>query len=194
MLATNAQPKPIRLETERFLLRTLRQDDATQVFVDWFADAEVMIPTNRRPAKITRESLAKYIASRDGINELYIGIFERRSGRHVGNYMVLRDRAERTATIHVIIGDRAFWGDKVILETRPALLDYFFRSRGVEKAIGTPPARNFPAVFNYKAEGWRLEGVLKGHLKSKSGKGRLDQFQFGLLKDEWLAMRNEQQS
>ena len=151
-----------------------------------------MIPTNRKPTAINRESLARYIASTDGINDFYIGIFERESGKHVGNYMVNRNRDERTAYIHVMIGDRAFWGDKVVLETRPALLDHFFRLGGVEKFIGTPPARNFSAVFNYKAEGWRLEGVLKGHLKSNFGKGRLDLYKFGLLKDEWLIMRSDQ--
>jgi ribosomal-protein-alanine N-acetyltransferase len=77
----------------------------------------------------------------------------------------------------------------VVNEVRAALLDEFFERRGTEKASGTPLARNFPAVFNYKAQGWRLEGVLKGQCKSVVDGSRLDQYQFGMLRDEWRARK-----
>ena len=40
----------------------------------------------------------------------------------------------RTASLNVIIGDKSFWGRKVVLETRAALLDHLFRN-GTEKAV-----------------------------------------------------------
>jgi len=138
------------------------------------------------------ENLARTIAERVGSDSFYIGIFELKSGKHIGNYLVDRDPEERTALFHVMIGDKEYGGKKGVSETRPVLLDHFFRFGGVEKAVGTPPARNFPAVFNYKTEGWRMECVLRGHLRSRLGKGRLDQYQFGLLKEDWLAMRKDQ--
>ena len=70
-------------------------------------------------------------------------------------------------------------------EARAALLDEFFDRRGIEKATGMPFARNFPAVFNYKAQGWRHEGTFRGHAIAVDGSARLDQFQFGLTKAEW---------
>ena len=47
----------------------------------------------------------------------------------------------------------------MVNEAREALLDEFFNNRGIEKAVGMPFARNFSAVFNYKAQGWHHEGT-----------------------------------
>jgi RimJ/RimL family protein N-acetyltransferase len=80
----------------------------------------------------------------------------------------------------------------VVNETRAALLDEFFNKRGIEKATGMPLARNFPAVFNYKAQGWRHEATLRAHSVSASDNSRLDQYEFGLTSNEWQQMRGSQ--
>ena len=183
--------KPVRLLTSRFLLRTLRPQDVTPSLLAWIADREVMEPINQKPVRLTAERMAGIIASCDGVEDTYIGIFERKSSTYIGNYMLHFDWIELTVTFDVLIGDKSYWGKKVVLETRPALLDHVFKC-GFEKAVGRPPARNFASVFNYKKEGWRLEGVLKGHLRHRYGSGRLDQYQFGLLKSEWTALRQEE--
>jgi [ribosomal protein S5]-alanine N-acetyltransferase len=77
----------------------------------------------------------------------------------------------------------------VVNETRAALLDEFFNNRGIEKASGMPFARNFPALFNYKAQGWHHEGTFRDHCLSVADGSRLDQYQFGLTKAEWRDMR-----
>ena len=184
--------KPIRLVTKRFILRTLRPEDVKKPFLDWVADPEVMGPLNQEVDEDPRREVwAASIANCDGINDFQIGIFTRRTGDFIGTYYVTMDRENQNGLFSVMIGDKNYWGEKVILETRPVLLDHFFLQRGMEKAVGRPPARNFPSVFNYKAEGWRLEGVLKKQLKPVGGGSRLDQLEFGLLKDEWLALRQE---
>jgi RimJ/RimL family protein N-acetyltransferase len=93
----------------------------------------------------------------------------------------------------VLIGDKAYWGQRTVLETRSALLDRLFRRMEIEKAVGMPMARNFPAIFNYRAQGWELEGVLKEHRVGAHRKGRLDQLQFGMTKAAWVARRKDRQ-
>lgn len=183
-------PRLLKLETERWLLRTLVPADASERWCGWVADPEVMGPVNTAPRTMTRAELAAYIARFDQETRLLIGIFERASGLHIGFYQVDLNPRHRTASLNVIIGDKSFWGRKVVLETRAALLDHLFRN-GTEKALGAPLARNFPAVFNYKAQGWRLEGILKGQCRPMYGGPRLDQYQYGLLKDDWIAMRRK---
>ncbi|MFO1235919.1 MAG: GNAT family protein [Alphaproteobacteria bacterium] len=184
------RPRPIRIETERWLLRTLVPADASERWCGWVADPEVMGPVNTPPRTMSRAELAAYIARFDQETRLLIGIFDRANGLHVGFYQIDVSPTHRTAAFNVIVGDKSYWGRKVVLETRAALLDHLFRG-GVEKATGAPLARNFPAVFNYKAQGWRLEGILKGQCRPMYNGPRLDQYQFGLLKDEWIAMRKK---
>ena len=145
-----SKPKPIRLITDRFILRSLRPDDAGRPYIDWMADPEVMTPLNQKPRTLTRDDVLGAILARDGFNDFLIGVFARKPSKFIGVYFVAADWSNRTVTFNVMIGDKSYWGNNVILETRAALLDHFFDVLGAEKAIGQPPARNFPSVFNYK--------------------------------------------
>jgi RimJ/RimL family protein N-acetyltransferase len=181
--------RPLHLTTDRFLLRNLTANDASELYLAWAADSDVMGPLNVKPVRMTRAQLAAYISGFDGVTRFLVGIFFRAEKLHIGFYMVEVDSVHDVASFNVVIGDKEYWGKKVVLETRPALLDHFFNERGIEKIIGLPLARNIPAIFNYKAEGWRLEGVFKAHRKSMATGKRLDQMQFAMLKDEWRARR-----
>ncbi len=193
MPPTDKKPVPVRLTTERFLLRSLEPGDATERFAAWLADPEVMKPLNKPSSQLTVQQLQGIILACDGINTFQIGIFERRSKTHIGNFYVYLDNVHQLATFDVLIGDTGFWGSKVVNECRAALLDHFFRVRGVEKVIGRPLARNFSSVFNYKTQGWHLEGILKSHWKSFYGEGRLDQYKFSMLKDDWRSRQKANQ-
>jgi RimJ/RimL family protein N-acetyltransferase len=186
-----APPKgrPILLETERFALRSLKPSDASERWQNWAKDPEVMGPLNARTREMSREYLANYASSFDNSNRYLIGIFEKAKGLHIGFFIVEVDHAHRVATFNVVVGDKTWWGKAVVNEARAALLDEFFDKRGIEKACGVPLTRNFPAVLNYKAQGWRHEGTLHGQRLSSADGSRLDQYQFGLLRDEWHRIR-----
>jgi RimJ/RimL family protein N-acetyltransferase len=189
------QPPPVRstmlrIDTERFTLRTHVPGDASERWASWLMDIEVMGPVNTELRQLSVDDLKRYIQRFDQEIRLLIGIFDKATKLHIGFYQIDRNPYHRTAKLNVIIGDKSYWGRKVVLETRAALLDHLFAT-GTEKAIGSPLARNFPAVFNYKAQGWRLEGIMKGQVRHMSSNARLDQYEFGLLKDEWIALKKK---
>jgi RimJ/RimL family protein N-acetyltransferase len=178
------------VSTERFVLRTVTQADASDRWCGWSGDPEIMDPLNVPTRRMSREELVRYIARADGENTLLIGVFTRAMSQQIGFYLIEVNRMHMTANFNLVIGDRQYWGKNVVNETRAALLDELFERRGIEKAYGMPLARNFPAVFNYKAQGWRLEGLLRGQCRSVKDGTRLDQYQFGMLREEWRARRS----
>jgi RimJ/RimL family protein N-acetyltransferase len=188
-MALRPAGQPIDIETPRFWLRTLRAADASTRWQGWGKDPEIMGALNAPTRALDVGYLAKYAASFDNEHRHLIGIFEKAAGSHVGFFIIEIERMHRCATFNVVIGDKGWWGKGVVNETRAALLDHFFEQRSIEKAIGTPLARNFPAVFNYKAQGWRHEATLRGHRVSVTDNSRLDQYQFGLLRDDWRKLR-----
>jgi RimJ/RimL family protein N-acetyltransferase len=177
----------VDLETERFRLRSLQSFDASEAWLSWAADPEVMGPLNMVPQRMSRQNLVEYIAQFDDLYRFLVGIFVKQTKRHIGFFMIDVNSMHRNAAFNVLIGDKEYWGQSVINEARAALLDYFFKRRDIEKAYGTPLARNFSAVFNYKTQGWRLEGILREHCRSVVDGGRLDQYQFGITRAEWLS-------
>ena len=181
--------RPIKLETERFVVRSSTPADASERWCDWSGDPEIMGPLNVPARRMTKLDLQRYIANFDDDNAYLISVFTKAMSQQAGFFMVETNKQHATANFNLVIGDKQYWGKGVVNEVRAALLDEFFTHRGIEKAYGTPLARNFPAVFNYKAQGWKLEGVLRGQCKSIVDGSRLDQYHFGMLKTDWQARK-----
>ena len=92
----------------------------------------------------------------------------------------------------MVIGERDYWGQNVVIETRRVLLEFLFNTVGVHKVVGRPHGRNFSSIFNYKAMGFVCESVLREQMRSiQEGHDRLDQLTFGLLKAEWDTRKAE---
>jgi [ribosomal protein S5]-alanine N-acetyltransferase len=185
--------RPVELKTERFRLRSLRPADASERWLGWLKDPDVMHPTNAPVRHMTRTELARYIASFDNYARYLIGFFDKASGLQIGFAWIDVDRPHDTATFNMIIGEKSFWGRGVVNEVRAALLDYFFDKLGMAKVCGGPLSRNFPMIFNYKAQGWIHEGTLRGHFRSVVDGSRLDQLRFRFLPHEWRAAREKAQ-
>jgi [ribosomal protein S5]-alanine N-acetyltransferase len=184
--------RPVELQTERFNLRSLKPSDASERWIGWAKDPDVMGPLNAPVTRMTWQDLANYIATSDNTTRYLIGIFDKESKIQIGFFMVDADQTHLHVTFNIVIGEKSWWGKGVVNEARQALLDHFFEQRGMEKACGLPLARNFPAIFNYKAQGWRHEGTLRGQCRSVADGSRLDQFQFGMLRDAWRALKAKQ--
>lgn len=177
--------KPVSLSTPRFNLRSLTPADVSDRWCEWSNDPQVMEPLNVATRRLSKDELRRYIARFDNDNSYLIGVFTKAMSQHIGFYAVEVSKAHATGSFNLVIGDKHHWGKGVVNEVRAALLDEFFENRGVEKAYGVPLARNFPAVFNYKAQGWKLEGVFRGQCKSITDGARLDQYHFGMLRSDW---------
>lgn len=179
---------PLGLESENFFLRSMTPTDITNRYIDWAKDAELMENLNAPPREIDREQLTRYLKRFNNRTSYHLGLFSKDSGLHVGFYTVFIDPRARTAQTNVVIGDRDFWGKGVVLETRAVIIDFLFDRLGIERIWGSPFERNFPSIFNYKAQGFVCEGVLRRHGVRVNGE-RVDQYIFGLLRDEWRARK-----
>lgn len=101
------------------------------------------------------------------------------------------DPVHRCGETSVVIGDQAYWGKNVVIEARTALLNFLFDRVGLHKILGRPHGRNFSSIFNYKAQGFRCEGILKEQMRSIKDGERLDQLIFGITKKEWYEKRQD---
>ena len=178
--------QPLRLETERFVLRSLRPEDICERMVKWINDPEIMAYVAPRGTRVTAGQLKAQTRRADNSSSFFLGVFCRDPDLLIGNYRINCSMPNRSAETTVVIGDRDYWGKRVVIETRAAILEFLFGRLEIEKVTGHPFVRNFPAVFNYKAQGFRCEGVFLKHVRLRDG-SRLDQYAFAMLREEWLA-------
>ena len=178
--------QPLRLDTEHYIVRSMQHGDVCEDYLVWTKDEEIMTGVNSAPSNLTIEDLHKYIDRFNNKTSFHFGVFLKETGRLIGFYSCYWDRRHNLASTNVVIGDKAYWGKGAVLETRDAIIDFLFDRLKVGKIWGNPMARNVPSVFNYRAQGFRCEAVLRRHRISPTGE-RVDQFMFGLFPEEWAA-------
>lgn len=181
--------QPLRIDTERFTLRSLTPADATVTYVSWWNDPEVQAGLNFLPRHWDRQRAMQHIAQFDNRTGFHLGIFCKDTGRLIGFFAAFPNPNTKVAKTNVVIGEKDYWGKGVVQEIRPPMLTFLFAGMGMEKVKGEIQGRNYPSIFNYKKQGFTCEGILRKELVHYSGEGRTDVFIFGLLREEWEAQQ-----
>ena len=177
--------KVLKLETERFKLRSLSIADATDTYISWWNDAEVQEGLGGKPRGWGKVQAQRHIAKFNNRNNFHLGIFCKEDELHIGFIAVFLEAAQ-VAKTNSVIGNKEFWGQGVVLEVRDRVLQFLFEDLETFKVVGQVDARNISSVFNYKAQGFSTEGVLRQQITAADGT-RHDQIHFGLLREEWQA-------
>ena len=180
--------EPLQLETERFRLRSLTPADATPAYVSWWNDPEVQEGLNFAARGWDRQRAIEHISQFNNRTAFHLGIFCKDTDRMIGFFAAFPNLRTRVAITNIVIGEKDFWGKNVVQEVRARMLSFLFEVMGMEKVKGEIKGRNYPSIFNYKAMGFTCEGVLRNDIPRFDG-GRTDVFIFGLLRDEWEAMK-----
>lgn len=176
--------KSLRLDSGEFYLRSLTEDDITPQYIAWMNDPDILAFINSRNRKNNYDTIHAYVKRHDNCSNFHLGIFVKETDEHIGNYSIHCDENNKTAITHVLIGDKNWWGKAVVLKTREMVLSFLFDERNFFKVCGTPLSKNIPAVFNYKKQGFVVEGILKNQVLLKDG-SRCDVVQFALFRDDF---------
>lgn len=183
---------PARLETERFIVRSMRAKDITDDYLKWIADPDLMRNLNTATMRKTREQEAERLKGYDNTSTFQFGVFVKPEGELIGFYQLRIDRNHKLAELSVVIGNRDWWGRNAVVESRRAIIDFLFGRMKLEKIWGMPQTRNFAAIANYRKQGFRLEGILRAHNENAyDRRKRLDFAVFSLLRSDWERQREK---
>jgi RimJ/RimL family protein N-acetyltransferase len=189
---TGWKPKqPVRLETARFRLVSLSQREAARRSLAWTEDADFMGGMEAPHGGWLRRRWRRRLPRANDKTNFCIGIIDKADGRLLGIHTV--QFGGDVAFIGVMVGDKKWWGQGVVLETRIELLRFLFEEAGAERVWGTPYGRNLPSIYNYQRLGFIYEGAMRQHRKGLAG-GRVDMPIFGLMREEWLARQKNRNS
>ncbi len=175
----------IAFETERFRVRSLKASDASERYLGWIADPENMEPLNMPARRLSLAELRKHIGGFDNRARFLLGMFDKQSNLHFGIYLVNVLALHRIARLQYLIGDGDFRKTGAFRETASALVGHLFKRHGIEKITAQVNVGNQASADGLKAIGFRVEGKMKGEIRSHKGDGRIDQLFFGVLKSEW---------
>jgi ribosomal-protein-alanine N-acetyltransferase len=180
----------VHIETERFVLESTTRLQATLLTYPWTTDPEIMNPLGYPAGTWTFRKWYREHKKYNNRRRFFLSIRPKGETKAIG-YEAPEVTTAGVARLTVVIGDRAWWGQSVVAETRPAVLDFLFDTVGCQRAWGMPAARNVPSVFNYQRLGFMTEGTMRQQSVNPAT-GRLrDTIIFGMLSDEWRELRKK---
>ena len=145
-----------QFDTDRFFLRRLKLEDATNTYLEWMKDPTVVrfIPSVRHVTQIN--SINSYIQTcNQSENIKLFGIFVGTSSMHIGNIKFdVNVEGCTYAIVSILLGNSSWRGKGVFVEIFQKLSKYFYIKYSIKDFyLGVDP-ENIMAIKSYKKAGF----------------------------------------
>jgi len=151
----------MQLETKRFYLKNLNVEFANEEYLSWLKNITINRALDVDGKNQTLKTLSEYISFHDNINNFLFGIFVKRNNKLIGPHSFRFFPKSKVASVGVMIGNQDYWGRGVPLETRARILDWAFNDMDCNKVKAGCYSINYPAIYNFKRQKWKIEKVIK---------------------------------
>jgi RimJ/RimL family protein N-acetyltransferase len=189
MPPSNFPKRKIWVDGEKYILRTITVDDASDRWAGWMADPEACFMLNAAPAKMTRQDLVTYIKSFDERSRFLVGIFEKATGKHLGFLRVDVNHATGQFLVSMLIGEAEDRNSGVTNAVTIPFRDYFFETMDLKVMLATALAHNRPIIHYLYATGWTLDRTIERHVKSNLDDRMFDLCFFSQTREAWRAWK-----
>ncbi len=146
-----------QIETRRLLMRPLETSDVGDTYLNWFKDPDVNRFITAAVASPSREDLENFIlARRNRKDVLFLGIFLRETGEHIGNIKFEPlDQQAGYAILGILIGDSDWRGKGIAREVIEASCNWLARHCHLRKIYLGVDRRNYSAIYAYQKIGFQ---------------------------------------
>ena len=148
----------VLIQTERFLLRTLAEEDVSDRYLAWLRNDEALSFITAAKRTSTLSSLREYVRTHSARPDtLFLGIFGKDNNLHVGNIKYQPVNSQKGyAVMGVLIGDPAYRGLGVASETVKESAIWLKRHRDINQIVLGVDKKNEAAIRAYKKAGFQI--------------------------------------
>ena len=177
---------PVELRTDRLVLRPFNTGDVDDALA-YASDAVWARHLPDWPQPYTRLDAEKYVSRQVltpwNTTPMFAIEFE---GKVVGWIKFNLEWRDQRASMAYALG-RDYWGKGLVPEAANAMLDWGFGELGLDKIYAGAENLNTNSQRVMEKVGMMREAFLRKH--SIGREGRVDQVQYGILREEWEARR-----
>lgn len=98
----------IRIDCGKYLVRTMKPDDASDRLSSWLSDSGAMDTLNLRAKRLSKPKLDAYIKGFDQWSRWLLGVFEKQSGLQIGIIRTDIDYAASRCHVNMLIGEAEY--------------------------------------------------------------------------------------
>ena len=154
-----------KIKTKNLYLRELLLNDITSEYINSLNDSEVVGLTEARHRKWSRKNVRKYVieSNKKGVSKL-IGIFIKKTGKHIGNIHLFNfNKIHKRLELGIMIYDKSQWSKGYGTESLIAIENYVFNILKYHKICADYYSTNIASSRMFKKAGFVIEGIFKDH-------------------------------
>jgi ribosomal-protein-alanine N-acetyltransferase len=146
----------VEISSERFLLRELSEEDVTERYLGWLRDPDTLKYITAAAQTEGLQDLRLYVRDRIGRGDiLFLGIFEKTTGTHIGNIKYEPVNSELGyAIMGILIGNPGYRGKGVGTEALIASAQWLKEHRGIKQILLGVDEENLAGVKSYEKAGF----------------------------------------
>lgn len=143
----------VEISTHRLTLKSLNLADVTERYSDWLSDSSA---NQFISSKLSLEELKKYVLERTKRDDvLFLGIFNKADGLHIGNIKYEPVNFEKSyAIMGILIGDAAWRGREVAGEVILASASWLHKNKKINQIVLGVSKSNIAAIRAYRKIGF----------------------------------------
>lgn len=148
----------ILIQTERFLLRTLAEEDVSDRYLAWLRNDEALSFITAAKRSSTLLSLREYVRTHSATQDtILLGIFGKDNNLHIGNikYQPV-DSQKGYAVMGILIGDPAYRGLGVASEAIKESAIWLKNNRKIDQIVLGVSKDNVAAIRAYEKVGFQI--------------------------------------
>jgi len=143
---------------ENIFLRKLSMEDATDNYLKWLNDPDVLRYRTRKAYSSNMEDVRDFIRNAQTSKDLFLAICLKNTGKHIGGISLTSiDLIHRTAALNIMIGEKSEWGKKYGKEAISTLTKHAFMNMNLHKLWVQSANPAFNAIM--KKLDWVHEGT-----------------------------------
>jgi RimJ/RimL family protein N-acetyltransferase len=148
--------QPVEIHTPRFLLRSLNVGDVNERYAGWLNTQIAQQYITAAASSTDIATIRRYLKERHGREDvLFLGIFDKSSGEHIGNIKYEPVNSESGyAIMGILIGELEWRGKGVASEVLLASGAWLNRYRNIERIILGVSRSNTSAIRAYEKAGF----------------------------------------
>ncbi len=147
---------------KRIDLILLSPEDDLSNYLKWMNDKQVTKYLESGRSETTLESLKDYIKQNNSSTSVLLGIFEKRSKKHIGNIKLhLIDYQNKSGEIGIMIGETSAQGQGYAFEAIRLVIDYAFFNLELNRVTTGMVVDNVGSKKAFEKAGFILEGTLR---------------------------------
>jgi RimJ/RimL family protein N-acetyltransferase len=179
----------IRIDCGKYVVRTIKPDDASDRWASWNSDPGAVETLNTRSRTLSKSDLLQYIRSFDQWSHWLLGIFEKQTRTHVGIIRIDVDYATNRSHVAVLIGEAAYRNSGATADVFMSCLDYVFETVGLTHMTASILSRNQVTMDYLLKAGWKLASAQAKRVRSNSHGAPLDLHNMVLTREAWREWR-----